>query len=886
LTVNWNRGNGDSVLVVARQGSAVDTDPLMATTYSANPEFASGDEIGTNNFVVYNGTGTSVTVTGLSVATQYYFAIYEYESIGIAYNQTELTGNATTQSGNDMTTEVSAPTTQLTSGTIVSTATSSGNAVDMFKITVSDGGSGDGLATKITNMRIKPYSSNTADWSDNIQGVIAKKGASPVTIDAATITDGYIDIPIPSGNLEIADNASADITIGFYLNTSNIADNAILSFMIDADAHGFTADASGSNFSSTFSGGDVNSNNFNITVSPTQIQFVQQPTETAVNTSISPAVTVTFSDANGNVDKDASGQTVRITASGATLSGSPVDGTVSSTGIATFSSLQFSTTGTGVTLTATDQNNYLGSSTSVISSSFNITENTGPTLLISEVADPSDVGNAKFVELYNTGNSTIDFGTETWYLSRQANGGSWVDIQLTGSIAPGECYVIANNSTDFEGNYGGFSADQYSTIISGNGDDGYFLYQNGDHTSGELVDAYGVINEDGTGKSWEYTDSRAERNSTVTSPNTTWTASEWTISSAGVGDMTPGKHGTSISETDTKQVPASDTNSHAFGQTGATIQFTTGNSNELKLKVTEIFSDPGVGGGLPSGVVNLATEKHWQISVTGSVDGTYSITFDLSGLSGVNNLQTLHLLKRNNSGEQWSDMGQPIQYASATAVKWSGLTSFSEFAIGGESDNPLPIDLIDFYAELLSSGVKLNWRTASEFHNAGFYIYRDGERISDLIPGHGTTEQENSYSFVDQDVENDEVYAYQLTDVRDGDGMETFHPEITVVAKLDDENADSAPNDFALHQNYPNPFNPQTTISFDLPEEVTTKLLVYDVHGKLIKTLANNRVLSPGRYSFEWDGTDNSGRSVGSGIYFYRLHGEIYEDIKRMLLMK
>jgi hypothetical protein len=165
-----------------------------------------------------------------------------------------------------------------------------------------------------------------------------------------------------------------------------------------------------------------------------------------------------------------------------------------------------------------------------------------PELLISEVADPSDNYNARFVELYNSSGSTINFDTRAvWYLSRQANGlpGSWGDVQLTGSISSGSIYIIALNQTAFETAFG-MSANLYSNIITGNGDDGYFLYYGGDHSTGILSDAYGVIDVDGTGEAWEYLDSHAERNAGVTEPSATWLASEYTIESATAAQCTPG----------------------------------------------------------------------------------------------------------------------------------------------------------------------------------------------------------------------------------------------------------------------------------------------------------------------------------------------------------
>ena len=96
MTINWTRGNGNAVLIVAREGSAVDTDPSDGVNYTANAAFGSGTEIGTGNFVVYNGTLTSETVTALTSSTTYHFAFYEYNSTGYCYLTPELTGNSTT----------------------------------------------------------------------------------------------------------------------------------------------------------------------------------------------------------------------------------------------------------------------------------------------------------------------------------------------------------------------------------------------------------------------------------------------------------------------------------------------------------------------------------------------------------------------------------------------------------------------------------------------------------------------------------------------------------------------------------------------------------------------------------------------------------------------
>lgn len=96
-TLNWTIGDGDNVLVVVKEEAAVHTDPTSGTSYTGNTIFSSGDEIGTENYVVYSGaSASSVNITGLSEATTYHVAIYEYNITGTCYNLRELTGSFTT----------------------------------------------------------------------------------------------------------------------------------------------------------------------------------------------------------------------------------------------------------------------------------------------------------------------------------------------------------------------------------------------------------------------------------------------------------------------------------------------------------------------------------------------------------------------------------------------------------------------------------------------------------------------------------------------------------------------------------------------------------------------------------------------------------------------
>ena len=95
----------------------------------------------------------------------------------------------------------------------------------------------------------------------------------------------------------------------------------------------------------------------------------------------------------------------------------------------------------------------------------------------------------------------------------------------------------------------------------------------------------------------------------------------------------------------------------------------------------------------------------------------------------------------------------------------------------------------------------------------------------------------------------------------------------------------SLPSQYSLLQNYPNPFNPVTFITYTNLEMSYIEVLVYNLAGQEINKLVSE-IKAPGQYSISWDGTDNMGNPVASGVYFYSFHGNRFSDMKKMILMK
>lgn len=197
----------------------------------------------------------------------------------------------------------------------------------------------------------------------------------------------------------------------------------------------------------------------------------------------------------------------------------------------------------------------------------------------------------------------------------------------------------------------------------------------------------------------------------------------------------------------------------------------------------------------------------------------------------------------------------------------------------------VPVELVSFTASVQNSTVYLVWLTATETNNFGFEVQRKIQSESDwlkiaFVPGHGTTTKPVRYEYVDRDL-LPETYNYRLKQI-DTDGTFTLSDILTVVVKT--------PQSFALKSNYPNPVNPQTWIEYQLPQspEVIGQraiLKIYNLLGQTVRTLVDE-VQSPGFYRVAWDGTNEAGELVNSGIYIYRLQFGSFVQTHKMIVIR
>lgn len=115
--------------------------------------------------------------------------------------------------------------------------------------------------------------------------------------------------------------------------------------------------------------------------------------------------------------------------------------------------------------------------------------------------------------------------------------------------------------------------------------------------------------------------------------------------------------------------------------------------------------------------------------------------------------------------------------------------------------------------------------------------------------------------------------------------VETAHATITVGTTVDVEETPPI-SAVKLHQNYPNPFNPRTAIRFDLPSSSTVFIRIFDANGRLVRTLVNGRKYPPGSREEDWNGENDSGNQVPSGVYFCVLEVDGKTESRKMVMLR
>ena len=97
--------------------------------------------------------------------------------------------------------------------------------------------------------------------------------------------------------------------------------------------------------------------------------------------------------------------------------------------------------------------------------------------------------------------------------------------------------------------------------------------------------------------------------------------------------------------------------------------------------------------------------------------------------------------------------------------------------------------------------------------------------------------------------------------------------------------AEPIPEVYALRQNYPNPFNPTTTLRYDLPEDALVNITIYDMMGRVVRTMVNTQQ-NAGFKSIQWNAINDAGSPVSAGLYLYMIQAGDFRQTKKMVLLK
>jgi hypothetical protein len=341
-------------------------------------------------------------------------------------------------------------------------------------------------------------------------------------------------------------------------------------------------------------------------------------------------------------------------------------------------------------------------------------------------------------------------------------------------------------------------------------------------------------------------------------------AYQWIISTATVGE-------------DCKLIKTQD--STAVGWPGASISAkissVTDNDNNLSMYFWgAVDLEPVTGESYPSGITRRSNMV-WGIREWGSV--TSSIFISYPNIANSFNPATSRLLGRTSGSGTWT-----VIPAVADSVNRSfyaaNVTEFNEYSIG-MTDETMPVKLESFTHSVSANNVRLNWVTSEEINNDGFDVERSNNNGQSFlkvsyIKGNGNSNG-NHYTYTDNNLKTG-VYKYRLKQKDYNGNYEYFSLSSSVDV--------SSPQKFTLKQNYPNPSNPTSKIDYDIPVNAFVSIEVYDVSGRKVSQLVNEKQ-NAGYYSVSFNGSN-----LASGIYFYKIfvksEKEQFNGTKKLVLIK
>ncbi len=275
---------------------------------------------------------------------------------------------------------------------------------------------------------------------------------------------------------------------------------------------------------------------------------------------------------------------------------------------------------------------------------------------------------------------------------------------------------------------------------------------------------------------------------------------------------------------------------------------------------------------------------------TGGLDDRFDymfINYDMNNGSGIDFINDSvvpfgndgnHFNQAINSG---TNSAVPAYVANALHDASDHLPVFAKFKTADGTSS-----ILDYFR--VNMDATIEWTTVDESELIGYNLYRSSTNdIDDAVQINSNiiaamNAEEAEYSF--QDTAPTGYYYYWLEIVALDGNMEMTYPLYHGVVSNDEPTIPEYTN-LQVEPNYPNPFNPVTTISFTLAEESHASVDVFNIKGEKVRVLSNER-MSAGSHNLVWDGSDDMGNTLSSGIYFCRVVACGDTKVLRMLMMK
>lgn len=873
MTVSWTNGNGTNRLVIARAGSAIATAPTDATSYTASSVYASGTAIG-SGYVVYNGTGNSVDISGLTEGSPYYFSVFEFSGSGGTENYKTSTPATGAHGANAV---VSAGVTGNWSSTSSWVGGILPTASDNVKI-----GSGSTITIDSANAVCKDLSF-TSSSSSKIG--FTSNGVLNIYGDLYLVAANTVSSWATGGKIRFT---GADTLQTIYnLSTSKTATSQFpfMEVVVDKSA-GKVATQAVVDADNTFNLG-------------TSLEIVNGTFELGQKDDIQ-GVGIDLTTATFPTITVQSGGTFTMLA-GASHIRSGTTGTNQIGKMTLYGSAEISSTSTNqINIGGVDINNggvlrlMSGWSTSSagINNTGTITINNGGTLRFSTTS--TLLWNAGSSIVINPGGIVLSTVTSAYTLPATVtdNGGifrfSYID----------QAGILARTYTNLE--LAGSGVKTLSGAVTVNGTLSIMGTASLDLGSGSL--AYGpsaTLQYGESGQSTAQTTTDAElpasggpQNVTIYNEGGVTLHDNRTIEgnlnfirgtlSTGSNTLTLGNSATLSGENDTiyvvgnLQTARSISGSSPVNVGGMGVVL---NPNGNDLGATTVTRIAGASGYVNQGTGSI--NRRWKITPATQPSSPVDVT--LSWAADDDNGKTLASVavwKSENDGTTWSKLIGGLN-GTSRSVTFS-TSSFSDFTITGDEDF-LPVELNSFSSAVQGRSVKLDWTTATERNSYMFNVERSKgtENVWSKVGEVKASDYSNSpksYNFTDKNL-NSGKYFYRLKMV-DNDG--TFEYSKVIDAAI------SLPTEFTVSKNYPNPFNPSTKITYSLPADANISIDLYTITGQKIAVLFNGNVTA-GYHDFS---INMAPYNLSSGLYFYKLSGKeessgkVMNYVNKMVYMK